>query len=219
MLVIIQAYAFALQILCCECVFSNLSQSQVAERPEPWGWAAVQHGGRGLYILGQIPCENDTQCFYLFVFLMPMPSQWIFCPLTVMCLCLCSLQQNFKWEEQNYVVQNEINNLSFLTNNDKTFKVGHIYNLISWLYVCWCASLYKIYVEITEELQLPLSVKKKNPVFIWSQYSAWPWEEEAEEEEGLLFHQHLSDCGFNEEADPCGTQGLFSKRSQSHHLG
>ncbi|TKS85783.1 Ryanodine receptor 2 [Collichthys lucidus] len=29
---------------------------------------------------------------------------------------------NFKWEEQNYVVQNEINNLAFLVNNDKMFK-------------------------------------------------------------------------------------------------
>ncbi|XP_039477547.1 ryanodine receptor 2 [Oreochromis aureus] len=32
---------------------------------------------------------------------------------------------NFKWEEQNYVVQNEINNLSFLANNDKTFKLDN----------------------------------------------------------------------------------------------
>lgn len=39
---------------------------------------------------------------------------------------LCLLQQNFKWEEQNYVVQNEINNLAFLVNNDKMFKVSRI---------------------------------------------------------------------------------------------
>lgn len=34
--------------------------------------------------------------------------------------------QNFKREEQNYVVQNEINNLSFLTGDSKTkmSKVG-----------------------------------------------------------------------------------------------
>ncbi|KAE8280778.1 Ryanodine receptor 2 [Larimichthys crocea] len=32
---------------------------------------------------------------------------------------------NFKWEEQNYVVQNEINNLAFLVNNDKMFKFDH----------------------------------------------------------------------------------------------
>ena len=36
------------------------------------------------------------------------------------------LQQNFKWEEQNYVVQNEINNLAFLVNKDKMSKVGYI---------------------------------------------------------------------------------------------
>lgn len=35
--------------------------------------------------------------------------------------------QNFKREEQNFVVQNEINNLSFLTGDNKTkmSKVGH----------------------------------------------------------------------------------------------
>uniref|UniRef100_A0A3P8S6G8 Ryanodine receptor 2 n=1 Tax=Amphiprion percula TaxID=161767 RepID=A0A3P8S6G8_AMPPE len=32
---------------------------------------------------------------------------------------------NFKWEEQNYVVQNEINNLAFLVNNDKMAKFDH----------------------------------------------------------------------------------------------
>ncbi|XP_051816036.1 ryanodine receptor 2 [Acanthochromis polyacanthus] len=32
---------------------------------------------------------------------------------------------NFKWEEQNYVVQNEINNLAFLVNNDKMSKFDH----------------------------------------------------------------------------------------------
>ncbi|XP_078017038.1 ryanodine receptor 2 [Epinephelus lanceolatus] len=32
---------------------------------------------------------------------------------------------NFKWEEQNYVVQNEINNLAFLVNNDKMSKFSH----------------------------------------------------------------------------------------------
>ncbi|KAK5854224.1 hypothetical protein PBY51_015313 [Eleginops maclovinus] len=32
---------------------------------------------------------------------------------------------NFKWEEQNFVVQNEINNLAFLVNNDKMSKFDH----------------------------------------------------------------------------------------------
>ncbi|XP_071766090.2 ryanodine receptor 2-like [Centroberyx gerrardi] len=32
---------------------------------------------------------------------------------------------NFKWEEQNYVVQNEINNLAFLVNNNKMSKLDH----------------------------------------------------------------------------------------------
>ncbi|XP_041802824.1 ryanodine receptor 2-like [Chelmon rostratus] len=32
---------------------------------------------------------------------------------------------NFKWEEQNYVVQNEINSLAFLVNNDKMSKFDH----------------------------------------------------------------------------------------------
>ncbi|CAB1444212.1 unnamed protein product, partial [Pleuronectes platessa] len=32
---------------------------------------------------------------------------------------------NFKWEEQNYVVQNEINNLAFLVNNDTMSKFDH----------------------------------------------------------------------------------------------
>ncbi|KAM9345211.1 ryanodine receptor 2-like [Symphorus nematophorus] len=32
---------------------------------------------------------------------------------------------NFKWEEQNYVVQNEINNLAFLVNKDKMSKFDH----------------------------------------------------------------------------------------------
>ncbi|XP_071336383.1 ryanodine receptor 2 isoform X3 [Trachinotus anak] len=32
---------------------------------------------------------------------------------------------NFKWEEQNYVVQNEINNLTFLVNTDKMSKFNH----------------------------------------------------------------------------------------------
>ncbi|XP_047459189.1 ryanodine receptor 2 isoform X2 [Mugil cephalus] len=32
---------------------------------------------------------------------------------------------NFKWEEQNHVVQNEINNLAFLVNNDKVSKFRH----------------------------------------------------------------------------------------------
>lgn len=38
--------------------------------------------------------------------------------------CLC--HQNFKREEQNFVVQNEINNMSFLTadNKSKMAKVG-----------------------------------------------------------------------------------------------
>ncbi|XP_069548702.1 ryanodine receptor 2 [Brachyistius frenatus] len=35
---------------------------------------------------------------------------------------------NFKWEEQNFVVQNEINNLAFLVNNDKMSKVSLIYH-------------------------------------------------------------------------------------------
>uniref|UniRef100_A0A3Q3G4E5 Ryanodine receptor 2b (cardiac) n=1 Tax=Labrus bergylta TaxID=56723 RepID=A0A3Q3G4E5_9LABR len=34
---------------------------------------------------------------------------------------------NFKWEEQNYVVQNEINNLAFLVNKDNMSKVRHVY--------------------------------------------------------------------------------------------
>lgn len=39
---------------------------------------------------------------------------------------LCLFCQNFKREEQNFVVQNEINNLSFLTGDNKTkmSKVG-----------------------------------------------------------------------------------------------
>lgn len=32
------------------------------------------------------------------------------------------LQQNFKWEEQNYVVQNKINNLAFLVNKDNNIS-------------------------------------------------------------------------------------------------
>ncbi|KAA8583639.1 hypothetical protein FQN60_014847 [Etheostoma spectabile] len=32
---------------------------------------------------------------------------------------------NFKWEEQNFVIQNEINNLAFLVNNDKMSKFDH----------------------------------------------------------------------------------------------
>lgn len=39
-------------------------------------------------------------------------------------LAFILLQQNFKWEEQNYVVQNEINNLAFLVNKDKMSKVS-----------------------------------------------------------------------------------------------
>lgn len=35
-------------------------------------------------------------------------------------------QQNFKWEEQNYVVQNQINNLAFLVNKDKISEVSCI---------------------------------------------------------------------------------------------
>lgn len=35
------------------------------------------------------------------------------------------LQQNFKWEEQNYVVQNEINTLIFLVKKTKESKVRH----------------------------------------------------------------------------------------------
>lgn len=41
------------------------------------------------------------------------------------------LWQNFKWEEQNYVVQNEINNLVFLVNGDKTSKVSGVF--VNWL--------------------------------------------------------------------------------------
>lgn len=45
--------------------------------------------------------------------------------------------QNFKREEQNFVVQNEINNLSFLTGDSKTkmSKVGMMTeeNIIWWL--------------------------------------------------------------------------------------
>lgn len=44
-------------------------------------------------------------------------------------LHLCLLQQNFKWEEQNYVVQHEINNLAFLVNNYKMSKVRHFSKL------------------------------------------------------------------------------------------
>lgn len=38
--------------------------------------------------------------------------------------------QNFKREEQNFVVQNEINNLSFLTGDNKTkmSKVGFVFS-------------------------------------------------------------------------------------------
>ncbi|KAM9726666.1 ryanodine receptor 2-like [Menidia menidia] len=32
---------------------------------------------------------------------------------------------HFKWEEQNYVVQNEINNLAVLVSKDKVFKINH----------------------------------------------------------------------------------------------
>jgi len=45
-------------------VFWFLSQSQLAGGLEPWRWAAVQHGGRGLYILGQISCEDDISRFF-----------------------------------------------------------------------------------------------------------------------------------------------------------
>lgn len=45
--------------------------------------------------------------------------------ITIFYVCL----QNFKREEQNFVVQNEINNLSFLTGDNKTkmSKVGFMF--------------------------------------------------------------------------------------------
>lgn len=43
---------------------------------------------------------------------------------------LCLSQQNFKWEEQNYVVQNQINNLVFLVKNDKISAVSHFSSFI-----------------------------------------------------------------------------------------
>ena len=36
------------------------------------------------------------------------------------CLCLVKHMQNFKREEQNFVVMNEINNMSFLTADSKS---------------------------------------------------------------------------------------------------
>lgn len=44
----------------------------------------------------------------------------------LLCFLLYFFGQNFKREEQNFVVQNEINNLSFLTGDNKTkmSKVG-----------------------------------------------------------------------------------------------
>ena len=36
------------------------------------------------------------------------------------CLCLVKHVQNFKREEQNFVVMNEINNMSFLTADSKS---------------------------------------------------------------------------------------------------
>lgn len=57
------------------------------------------------------------------------------------------VQQNFKWEEQNYVVQNEINNLAFLVNNDKVSKVYLILKTISVITIG--ISLSQIVTEFT----------------------------------------------------------------------
>lgn len=51
------------------------------------------------------------------------------------------------------------------------------------------------------------------------QYSVQPWDEEDEEEGGLLFHTHLSHCGLHEETAPCGTQDLFSTRPEPYRVG
>lgn len=43
-----------------------LFQNQMAEKANPWGWAAVQDGGRGLRILGQISCKHTHNSSFRF---------------------------------------------------------------------------------------------------------------------------------------------------------
>lgn len=95
-------------------------QGQVADGAQRGRRGAVPHGGRGLHLLVQVSCEwgafGGSQGF-----LGGLRGLWgIPDPL------LMSPPQNFKREEQNFVVQNEINNMSFLTADSKSkmAKVG-----------------------------------------------------------------------------------------------
>lgn len=62
------------------------------------------------------------------------------------------LQQNFKWEEQNFVVQNEINNLVFLVRRGKVSEVSGIDQSANWHFDLLHNALVSI-IDTKEALQ------------------------------------------------------------------
>lgn len=91
-------------------------QSSLAEWLNPRSWATVYYGVRSLHILGKISCEYDSFYISSFYKLSPFSVKIFNHPI--------NWQQNFKWEEQNYVVQNEIDSLLFLVKSDNLSKVS-----------------------------------------------------------------------------------------------
>uniref|UniRef100_A0A3Q3GQL7 Ryanodine receptor 3 n=1 Tax=Labrus bergylta TaxID=56723 RepID=A0A3Q3GQL7_9LABR len=81
---------------------------------------------------------------------------------------------NFKREEQNFVVQNEINNLSFLTGDNKTkmAKVGFVFStfpVIDYLYYSFFVQKRDTDEEVKDHIRqnMHLRVKSEDPAVRW----------------------------------------------------
>ncbi len=102
----------------------------MADVPGPRCWGAVPHGGRGLHLLVQISCKrqisDSSQLTVSAVMINTLIEATIYDNQTQRPTILCTSlifsfsRQNFKREEQNFVVMNEINNMSFLTADSKS---------------------------------------------------------------------------------------------------
>lgn len=114
-----------------------LSQSQLDQRVKSRCSAALRHGGRCFCFLGKISCKLMRKCVFLWVKVLLALYVWKWQSVrnrNVSFFSFFFFQQNFKWEEQNFVVQNEINNLIFLVKRAKDSKVSSIYQSTGTLF-------------------------------------------------------------------------------------
>lgn len=83
----------------------------MVDKSRPRCRGTFSNGGRSFHFLVQIPCESAVNHIILpYAELLAVYSSFF----------LLFLLQNFKREEQNFVVMNEINNMSFLTADSKS---------------------------------------------------------------------------------------------------